>query len=114
MAWEAVTVVHVLVAEAYLEYAVHDDFLETVAHQERGAGVFGAAGKLGDQRKVLFLPLKQKQAAMLRQVHCVGRGLQLEIIYCWEANFFRKFLAFICKMTNFAHVRFVFDLSLQE
>ena len=64
VAADAVAVVHVLVAQANLEYAGHENHSETVAHQVWGALVVYAVGKLGSQCQVFLLLLEHQQTTM--------------------------------------------------
>ena len=82
-----VAVVDILVAEAYLEYARHDDFMEPMAHQIGNAGIAYATGQPGSQRQMLLFLTEHQQAAMGGQAHGVGHGLQLEVFDRREVEF---------------------------
>lgn len=109
----AVAVVDILVAEAYLEYTRHNDFLQRVVNEQRIALVRDAGGQLGCQRQVLFLALENGQATERGEARLTDVCLYGKIINSWEANFCLICLVGINKMLNFAHMRSFCNWTLQ-
>ena len=81
VAAHAVAVVHVLVAQANLEDAGHENLRKTVTHQVGSTAVVYATGKLGSQSQVLLLLPEHQQTAMRGKAHGIGRSLNPEVFY---------------------------------
>lgn len=90
VAAHAVAVVHVLVAQANLEDAGHENLRKTVTHQVGSTAVVYATGKLGSQSQVLLLLPEHQQAAVRGKAHSIGRSLDHEVFYGGEVKFLAR------------------------
>ena len=81
VAAHAVAVAHVLVAQANLEYASHENLCEAVTDKIRSAAVVYAAGKLGGQYQMFLLLPEHQQTTMQGKANGIGRSLDTEVFY---------------------------------
>ena len=88
----AVAVVHVLVAQTYLENAGQDDFLQRVVNKILAAPVSNAGSQLTGYGKVPFLLAEDGQTTKAGEGHAVHMSLHWKINYTLEKNFLRIFL----------------------
>jgi len=88
----AVAVVHILIAEADLENAGQDDFLQRVVNKILAAPVSNAGGQSSCYGKVPFLLAEDGQTTKAGECHAVHMSLHWKINYTLKKNFLRIFL----------------------
>ena len=89
---EPVAVVHILIAEAYLENAGQDDLLQRVVNKILAAPVSNAGSQLTGYGKVPFLLAEDGQTTKAGEGHAVHMSLHWKINYTLKKNFLRIFL----------------------
>ena len=82
-----VAVIDILVAEANLKNARHDDFHEAMTNQIGGTAVVYAVCQLRRNRQAGFFLTQQPKTSIGGKGHCIGIGLNFEVIFSREVKF---------------------------